>query len=158
MSGPAIPRRTGLWFEDYEIGTRFETAGRTVTEADITNFCGVSGDFNELHTNAEMMRESQFGSRIAHGALVFSIASGLRQQSGLFDDTIVAPIEIRSWRYRAPVLANDTIRTINEVTELRETSKPDRGVMVQRVSVVNQRDETVQEGEMVTLIKRRPSD
>jgi acyl dehydratase len=153
----AIPRRIGLWFEDYQVGSAGETAGRTITESDVMNFAGVTGDFNELHTNAELMRDSPFGARLAHGALVLSVVTGLRQQSGQFDGTIVAPVEIRSWRYRAPVYINDTIRARSEVIELRETSTRERGILIEQISVVNQRDEVVQEGEMVTLLRRRPA-
>lgn len=144
-----------MWFEDARVGRRFETAARTITEADLVNFSGLSGDFNELHTNAEVMRGSEFGERIAHGALVLSIVTGLRSQTRLFEDTIIAFAEIRSWRFRAPVLINDTVRAVNEITEMRESAKPDRGVVVQHVTVLNQRDETVQEGDMVTILRRR---
>ncbi|WP_259376110.1 MULTISPECIES: MaoC/PaaZ C-terminal domain-containing protein [Rhodococcus] len=132
----------------------FETPRRTVTEADVVNFAGVSGDFHTLHTDAQTMRESQFGERIAHGALVLSIVTGLRGRLGIFDDTLVAFAEIRRWRFVRPVLIGDTIRAANEVVELTPTSKPDRGVMVQHVQVLNQHDVVVQEGEMVALVKR----
>lgn len=144
-----------MWFEDCAVGMRFETLGRTVTEADLVAFSGLSGDFNELHTNAEMMRDSVFGERIAHGALVLSMVTGLRARLGTFDGTILAFAGIRDWRFTAPVLIGDTIRAVNEIAELRETSKPDRGLMVQRVDVLNQRGELVQQGEMVTMLKRR---
>ncbi|WP_172651776.1 MaoC/PaaZ C-terminal domain-containing protein [Rhodococcus opacus] len=144
----------GLWFDDVEIGMTFETPRRTVTEADVVNFAGVSGDFHTLHTDAQTMRESQFGERIAHGALVLSIVTGLRGRLGIFDDTLVAFAEIRRWRFVRPVLIGDTIRAVNEVVELTPTSKPDRGVMVQHVQVLNQHDVVVQEGEMVALVKR----
>src|SRR6476620_5844157 len=138
----------GLWFDDVEIGMTFETPRRTVTEADVVNFAGVSGDFHTLHTDAQTMRESQFGERIAHGALVLSIVTGLRGRLGIFDDTLVAFAEIRRWRFVRPVLIGDTIRAANEVVELTPTSKPDRGVMVQHVQVLNQHDVVVQEGEV----------
>lgn len=144
-----------MWFEDCAVGMRFETLGRTVTEADLVAFSGLSGDFNELHTNAEMMRDSVFGERIAHGALVLSMVTGLRARLGTFDGTILAFAGIRDWRFTAPVLIGDTIRAVNEIAELRETSKSDRGLMVQRVDVLNQRGELVQQGEMVTMLKRR---
>ncbi|MFC9551977.1 MaoC/PaaZ C-terminal domain-containing protein [Rhodococcus sp. NPDC056960] len=144
----------GLWFDDVEIGMTFETPRRTVTEADVVNFAGVSGDFHTLHTDAQTMRESQFGERIAHGALVLSIVTGLRGRLGIFDDTLVAFAEIRRWRFVRPVLIGDTIRAANEIVELTPTSKPDRGVMVQHVQVLNQHDVVVQEGEMVALVKR----
>jgi acyl dehydratase len=145
---------TGLWFDDAALGMSFDTAARTVTEADVVNFAGVSGDFHELHTDAELMRSSPFGERIAHGALILSMVTGLRGRLGIFDDTLIAFAEIRRWRFVRPVLIGDTIRARNEIVELRATSKPDRGVMVQRVEVVNQRDEIVQEGEMVNIVKR----
>lgn len=145
---------TGLWFDDAEVGMRFDTPRRTVTEADVVNFCGVSGDFHALHTDAEAMRDSQFGERIAHGALILSIVTGLRGRLSIFTDSLLAFAEIRRWRFLRPVLIGDTIRVTNEIVELRPTSKPDRGVMVQKVAVFNQRDELVHDGEMVSILKR----
>lgn len=144
-----------LYFEDLTVGMRFETARRTITEADLVNFSGVSGDFNPLHTDEEFARRSIYGRRIAHGALVLSIATGLRQRTGTFEGSLMGFLEIRSWRFRKPVYIGDTIRVITEVRELRETSKPDRGVMVQKVQVLNQADEVVQEGELVHLLQRK---
>jgi acyl dehydratase len=144
-----------LHFEDVEVGFRFETPRRTVTEADLVAFAGVSGDFNPLHTDAVFAAATMYGERIAHGALVLSLATGLRQRVGLFDGTLMGLLEIRSWRFLAPVRIGDTIRVRNEVSELRSTSKPDRGVMVQRVEVVNQDEAVVGEGELVMLLKRR---
>jgi acyl dehydratase len=144
-----------LYFEDVEVGLRFETPARTVTEADLVAFAGVSGDFNPLHTDEVFAADSIYGERIAHGALVISIATGLRQRVGLFDGTLMGLLEIRSWRFRAPVLIGDTIRVVCEVTELRATSKPDRGLMVQRVEVVKQDGTVAAEGEFVMLLRRR---
>jgi acyl dehydratase len=144
-----------LYFEDVEVGFRFETPGRTVTEADLAVFSGVSGDFNPLHTDAVFAAGSIYGERIAHGALVLSLVTGLRQRVGLFDGTLMGLLEIRGWRFLAPVRIGDTIRVTVEVTELRPTSKPDRGVMVQRIEVVNQADHVVNAGEFVMLLKRR---
>jgi acyl dehydratase len=144
-----------LYFEDVEVGFRFETPSRTVTEADLVAFSGVSGDFNPLHTDAVFAAGSIYGERIAHGALVLSLSTGLRQRVGLFDGTLMGLLEIRRWRFLAPVRIGDTIRVVAEVEELRPTSKPDRGVMVQRVEVVNQVDDVVNDGEFVMLLKRR---
>ena len=144
-----------LYFEDVAVGFRFETPRRTVTEADLMAFAGVSGDFNPLHTDAVFAADSIYGERIAHGALVLSLATGLRQRVGLFDGTLMGLLEIRSWRFNAPVLIGDTIRVANEVTELRPTSKPDRGIMVQRVEVLKQDDTVAAEGELVMLLRRR---
>jgi acyl dehydratase len=146
-----------LHFEDVAVGFRFETPARTVTEADIVAFAGVSGDFNPLHTDSVFAAGSIYGERIAHGALVVSLATGLRQRVGLFDGTLMGLLEIRSWRFLAPVRVGDTIHVVSEVTELRETSKPDRGIMVQRIDVVDQHDAVVQSGEFVMLLRRRDS-
>jgi acyl dehydratase len=144
-----------LRFEDVEVGFRFETPGRTVTEADLVSFAGVSGDFNPLHTDRVFAAESIYGERIAHGALVLSLTTGLRQRVGLFDGTLMGLLEIRSWRFTAPVRIGDTIRAVCEITELHETSKPDRGVMVQRIDVLNQDETAVAGGEFVMLLRRR---
>jgi acyl dehydratase len=147
-----------LTFEDVEVGMRFETPARTIVEADLANFAGVSGDFNPLRTDAVFAEETPYGRPIAHGTLVLAVVTGLRQRMGVFDGTLLGFLEIRSWKFKAPVFPGDTIRAVNEVAELRQTSRSDRGVMVQRIEVRNQRDEMVQEGEFVTLLKRRGDD
>lgn len=144
-----------LYFDDLTVGLRFETPARTVTEADIVNFAGVSGDFNPLHTDAVHATSTPYGERVAHGILVLAMATGLRQRGGMFDGTVIGFLEIRSWRFAAPVLIGDTIRVVTEVTELIETSKPDRGVTVQRIEVHNQRDQIAQSGEFVMMLRRR---
>ncbi len=144
-----------LYFEDFQVGERFTTPARTVTEADLVNFAGVSGDYNPIHTDAEFAKTTPFGQRIAHGLLVLAMLTGLRQRTGQFEGTLIAWLEIRSYRFLKPVFIGDTIHGETEILEKRETSKPDRGLLVQRVRVLNQRGEVVQEGEFVTLVRRR---
>jgi acyl dehydratase len=144
-----------LYYEDVEVGAVFATRGRTITEADLVNFAGVSGDFNPLHMDSEYAEASIFGRRVAHGALVLSVAMGLRQGLSLFDGTLMGLLELRTWRFLAPVFIGDTVRVETEISELRPTSRPDRAVMTQRVSVLNQDDTVVQQGELVALLKRR---
>lgn len=146
-----------LHFEDIELGQRFESPARTVTEADLVNFAGVSGDYNPLHTDEVFAATTPYGRRVAHGMLALSIVTGLRQRMGVFDGTLIGFLEIRSWRFRKPVFPGDTIRSITEVAALDETSKADRGVVVQRIEVLNQGDDLVQDGEFVTLLRRRPA-
>jgi acyl dehydratase len=83
----------GLYWEEFEEGKEYITRARTVTEADVVAFAGLSGDFNPLHTDAEFMRASQFGERIAHGMLVSSISTGLSSQMGWFEGTTLALME-----------------------------------------------------------------
>ncbi|MGH2406363.1 MAG: MaoC/PaaZ C-terminal domain-containing protein [bacterium] len=144
-----------LYFEDLAVGMRFETPGRTITEADLVNFAGVSGDYNPLHTDEEFARTTLFGRRVAHGTLVLSLTAGLRQRTGVFAGTLLALLEIRSWRFLKPVFIGDTVHVATTIEEFRETSHSDRGVVAQRIDVINQRGETVQEGELVSLVRRK---
>ena len=80
----------GMFWEEWEIGAEFQTASRTITEADVVNFAGISGDYNPLHIDEEFCKQTQFGTRIAHGPLVYSIAAGLLFQLLLYDDTLIA--------------------------------------------------------------------
>jgi len=145
----------GLFYEDLEVGRVFPTPARTVTEADLVNFAGVSGDFNPIHTDEEYAKETPFGRRVAHGLLVLAMFTGLRLRTGVFEGTLIAWLEIRRYRFLKPVFIGDTIRGETEIAEKRETSKPDRGVVVQRVRIYNQKGELVQEGEFVTLVRRK---
>jgi acyl dehydratase len=145
----------GLFYEDLEVGRVFPTPARTVTEADLVNFAGVSGDFNPIHTDEEYAKETPFGRRVAHGLLVLAMLTGLRLRTGVFEGTLIAWLEIRRYRFLKPVFIGDTIRGETEIAEKRETSKPDRGVVVQRVRIYNQKGELVQEGEFVTLVRRK---
>jgi acyl dehydratase len=149
------PDATGrLYFEDMPVGTRWVSPRRTITEADVSSFAGLSGDFNPLHVDSVFAERGPFGRRVAHGALVFSIATGLRQQMPVFRGSLRAMLELRSWRFLAPVHIGDTLAVITTVASARETSKPDQGLVVQQVDVVNQRGEAVQAGEMVSLVAR----
>ena len=145
----------GMFWEEWEIGAEFQTASRTITEADIVNFAGISGDYNPLHIDEEFCKQTQFGTRIAHGPLVYSIAAGLLFQLHLYDDTLIAFLGFDSLKFTLPVKIGDTVRVRVEVLEKRETSKPDRGVMKRLLQVLNQRDEVVQEGVQAFLLKKK---
>jgi acyl dehydratase len=144
----------GLLFEEFEEGKNYVTRARTVTEADVVAFAGLSGDYNPLHTDAEFMKGSPFGERIAHGMLVASISTGLSSQMGWFEGTTIALLEVQ-FRFKGPVKLGDTVHLSISVQEKRETSKPDRGILVMNANVLNQRDETVIEGQWTAMMKRR---
>ena len=145
---------TGLYWEEWKIGAEFVTSARTITEADIINFAGISGDYNPLHIDEEFCRNTQFGTRIAHGPLVYSIATGLIFQLHLYDDTLIAFLGFDSLKFTKPVKIGDTIHARVEVIEKRETSKSDRGIMKRLLQVLNQNNELVQEGVQGFLLKR----
>jgi acyl dehydratase len=144
-----------LYFEDLELGMDWRSGGRTITEADIVAFAGVSGDFNPIHVDAEFAGTTAFGERIAHGALVLAVATGLRQQDGRFRGTLKAWLGMRDWRFRAPVRIGDTICVVNRVAELNPAKDAADGMLVQDVEVRNQDDVVVAAGQFVTLMRRR---
>ena len=145
---------TGLYWEEWKIGAEFVTSARTITETDIINFAGISGDYNPLHIDEEFCRNTQFGTRIAHGPLVYSIATGLIFQLHLYDDTLIAFLGFDSLKFTKPVKIGDTIHARVEVIEKRETSKSDRGIMKRLLQLLNQNNELVQEGVQAFLLKR----
>jgi acyl dehydratase len=142
------------YYEDFALGDEFITPGRTITEADVTLFAGLTGDYNRLHTDAEYMRDSIFGERIAHGLLGLSLVNGLKYRTDIDSDGVLAFLGL-SWKFVGPIKFGDTIHAVLRVDSLRETSKPDRGLIVYGVRVHNQRGEAVQEGEFTMLLKRR---
>ncbi len=149
-------RARGLYFEELDEGERYITRARTVTEADIVNFAGISGDFNPLHMDAEHAASTPFGKRIAHGMLGLAIASGLVQQLDLYNDTLIAFLGL-VWSFKKPVFIGDTLHVEQTIKEKSETKKPGRGVVVLSTKLVNQHGEVVQEGERTVMIKTRPA-
>src|SRR5574341_2664950 len=113
----------GKYFEEYEVGQKIRTEGRTITEADVMNFAGISGDFNPLHTDAVYAGQGPFGQRVAHGALGFSIATGLAYRTRILEGTVLAFRAVEEWKFSAPIYLGDTIHCEIEVTEIREARK-----------------------------------
>jgi 3-hydroxybutyryl-CoA dehydratase len=130
-----------LYYEDFHIGASWESRGRTITETDIVNFAGLSGDFVELHTNEEFASQTPAGRRIAHGALIFSISTGLMTQMNLINDTVIAFYGVDKLRFTRPTFIGDTIRASLKVTEM--IGKGARGVVTLETTVRNQHGETV---------------
>jgi acyl dehydratase len=148
MTAPA--RR---YFEDIEVGEAYESPGRTITETDIVLFAGLSGDYNVIHTDAEFMKTSIFGERIAHGLLGLSIQSGLLTRwMAPYASLGVAGLR---WKFKNPIKIGDTIRVRGTVTAKEETEAAGRGLVTLARTVLNQRDEVVQEGETDLVVERR---
>jgi len=144
------------YYERISVGDTTATGGRTVTEADIVNFAGVSGDFNHLHTDAEAMADSPFGQRIAHGALVFAMMTGLQWQRRSVEEreALVAFYGLDKLRFTAPTFAGDTIHVETTVAEKTPSDDSDAsGTVRYETRVKNQDDETVLYCEPVLLYR-----
>ena len=142
------------FYEDYAVGDEFITPARTVTEADVTIFAALSGDYNRLHTDAEYAAQGPFGERIAHGLLGLSIVIGLAFRTEIDPDAAVAFLGL-SWKFSGPIKFGDTIHAIIKIDGMRPTRDPARGIIVQATQLLNQRGEIIQSGELTLMVKRR---
>ena len=140
-----------LYFDDFHVGQKFITKSRTITEADVVNFAGLSWDHNQLHTDAEYAADTHFKKRIAHGLLGVIAHAGLSYQ--LTEDSILDLLEL-TWQFKAPIYLGDTIHVEQVVKEMRESSTADRGVLTFAKKVINQRDEVVQTGTTTILLAK----
>jgi acyl dehydratase len=154
---PYRSERRGLYFEEFQVGQRIVTSGRTITEADVVNFAGLAGDFNQIHVDAEYSAGTPFGQRVAHGMLVASIASGMANQTGFMEGTVMAFREINEWKFIRPVFLGDTVHAVLEVTETKDLRRIGGGAVTVLVDVQNQKNETVMKGTWTVLIAHQPS-
>jgi 3-hydroxybutyryl-CoA dehydratase len=126
-----------MYYEDYITDQTRTSRGRTITEADIVNFAGLSGDFVELHVNEEYARKGPYGRRIAHGALIFSISTGLMVQMTPDHEAIVAFRGVDGLRFLAPVFIGDTVHVTKKTIE-KNTKDGVRGLVTFETTVLNQ--------------------
>lgn len=147
------------FFEDFKLGDKAVSPARTVTETDIVMFAALTGDWTELHTNAEYMKDSIFGQRIAHGLLTVSIANGLAQRAdGRPPIDIVAFLGMDKIKLSLPVFIGDTIHVELEVIEARNSqSRPEAGILKFRNTVKNQRNEEVATWETAVIVNKKPT-
>ncbi len=146
-------RLRGRTFDEFQIGDEIVSGGRTVTEADVVSFACLSGDFQPEHINEEYARKGPMGARIAHGLLVLSMATGLLNQTGPFEGTSIAILEM-TVRFLKAVKFGDTVRATQKIVGKKETRKPERGVLTTLITVLNQDGQTVLEADQVILIYR----
>jgi acyl dehydratase len=150
-------RPRGKYYEELAIGQKIFTPSRTVTEADVVGFAGLSGDFNQIHIDARYAAQGPFGQRVAHGLLVLSIISGLAVQTGFMDRTVIAFREIADWKFSRPVFFGDTVRGEMEVAGLKPFPRLGGGAVDIAITVKNQKDESVMSGTWVILLLSRPA-
>lgn len=147
-------RPRGMYFEEFAKATEVISMGRTITEADIVNFAGVSGDFTTIHTDAEFAKSTPFGERIAHGLLVLSVATGLAAQLGFMEGTVIAFIGLE-WKFKGAVKIGDTVHLVAKVKRTKAMRSMGGGFVIFDVRVLNQRNEVVQQGEWTVLVKSK---
>ncbi|MCH7587484.1 MAG: dehydratase [Chloroflexi bacterium] len=145
--------RRGLFFEEFEIGHVFTTPARTITEADIVAFAGISGDYNLIHTDSTYAKTTTFGQRVAHGLLSLSVVSGLAVRSGFMEGTVLAFREVNKWKFSLPVFIGDTIHAQIEVVETKSLPRLGGGAVNLLFRVKNQDDQTVMRGIFNLLIQ-----
>jgi acyl dehydratase len=158
LSLRVVDAQPAVFFEDLQLGQEYTSPGRTITETDVVLFAGLSGDYNVLHTDAEHMKASLFGERIAHGLLGLAIQQGLASRGeptaahGCF-----AGIK---WKFKGPIRLGDTIHVRSRIIALKDGgledgTMPGHGLVTVERQVINQRGEVVQEGETAHLLGRR---
>jgi 3-hydroxybutyryl-CoA dehydratase len=152
----SFPSQRGLYFEEFEVGQHINTPARTIAESDIMLFSGLTGDNNQIHTDAEYSKQTPFGQRVAHGLLGLSIASGLAWRTGVLAGTVVAFREVNAWKFVKPVFIGDTLHVEMEVTEKKAFPRLGNGAVVIALDVKNQHDETVMKGTWTILATSKP--
>ena len=146
----------GLYFEEFTVGQKITSVGRTVTEGDIMSFAGLTGDYNQIHTDAAFAAGTQFGQRIAHGLLGLSIAVGLLMRTGVLEGTVLAFREIVEWKFIKPVFIGDTIHVEMEAKEMKSMPRVGGGLAHVALEVKNQQDETLMRGTLAVLVASKP--
>jgi acyl dehydratase len=142
-----------LYFDDVEVGQEWESPGRTVTEADIVNFAGLSGDFNPIHMDHHFAQTTPFRRPIAHGLLTLALTSGLSVNCPPM--RTLALVAIKDWQFREPVFIGDTLHIRSRVLAKEPRGRGKRGLITWQRQVINQDGKIVQEGITVTLVEAR---
>jgi 3-hydroxybutyryl-CoA dehydratase len=138
-----------LSYDELQIGDRWRSQARTVTETDVVNFACLTGDFDPLHVDHETARNSAFGRPIAHGLLGMSLVAGLGLHSPCA--ATVAFTGLRDWRFLKPLLVGDTVHVVTEVLDKQPRGRR-QGAVTWKRQLLNQDEEVVQEGVFETLV------
>ena len=146
----------GLYFEEFSVGQNITTVGRTISEDAIFTFAGLTGDYNQIHTDAAFAAKTQFGQRVAHGLLGLSVATGLIMRTGLLEGTVLAFREIQDWKFVKPIYIGDTVHAVLTVHETKALPRVGGGSLIAAVELRNQNDEVLQKGTLNLLVLSKP--
>ena len=146
----------GLYFEEFSVGQSITTVGRTISEDAIFTFAGLTGDYNQIHTDAAFAAKTQFGQRVAHGLLGLSVATGLIMWTGLLEGTVLAFREIQDWKFVKPIYIGDTVHAVLTVSETKALPRIGGGSLIAQVELCNQNDEVLQKGTLNLLVLSKP--
>jgi acyl dehydratase len=146
---------SGMYFEEFAVGDSGTSATRTITETDVVNFAGLSGDYNEIHTSETFSHSQHFGRRIAHGMLGLSIASGLAVQMGFMLGTVDV-FRSLEWEFTGPIFLGETVWVEAEVTELKAFPRLNNGKVTFKVVLKKQDGSIAQRGTWALLVKMKP--
>lgn len=139
------------YFDDFRVGDSFETHGRTITEADLVNYAGLGGNFHPVHVDKEKMRRSEYGHRLVYGFLVMIILQGLKIQTGMLDESVVALCGVNDLRFRKPVAVGETVHGELTVRDV-ENRDEETGIITLEEKAVNQDDEVVLSAVTETIV------
>jgi acyl dehydratase len=154
---PGRPPSGAYYFDDLRVGQVFVSAGRTITEADVVGFAGLSGDFNPIHTDTHFAAQGAYGQRVVYGVLGLSVATGLLDRLGVFSGTAIAMLGISTWTFTAPIFIGDTVHLELEIVDLRpSSSRPDRGIVGRHFRLFNQAGTLCQDGRIDLMVRRQP--
>ena len=141
-----------LFYDDLNVGDRFESKPRQVTEADVFQFAALTGDRDPLHTDEDFARETPFRKPIAHGLLGLSVMAGSSSECPRVET--VAFLGLQNWEFCQPIFFDDTLHVITIVSSLEENGRK-RGRVTWHRQLLNQDDIVVQQGVLLTLVARR---
>ncbi|MCF8142855.1 MAG: MaoC family dehydratase N-terminal domain-containing protein [Deltaproteobacteria bacterium] len=142
-------------WEDFQVGERVFSIRLTITEAHLVQWAHLTLDFYPLHMDETFARKAEFGRRIAHGPLIFSLGVGMMTSTGFYGDSVMAWLGVENMRIPGPVFIGDTIQTRGTVLKKGESRKPDRGLITMGYEIFNQNEATVMAYEPIFLVRRK---
>lgn len=148
---------TQIWFEDFEPGAVLTSGARTITLADIDAYADLTGERHPVHMDEGFARAAGFRGRIAHGLFGVALMEGLKAELGCFERSVIASLGWDKIRFVAPLEPGDEVHLKLELVEKRESSKPGRGVAVERASLIKADGTVAASGEHTIILLRRPA-